>query len=48
MGVRFTIMSFNLRYWNQHDGENSWPQRRDSVAAIMRGRLMGNRHQEGL
>ncbi|NLM55286.1 MAG: endonuclease/exonuclease/phosphatase family protein [Firmicutes bacterium] len=47
--MRFTIMSFNLRYWNQHDGENSWPQRRDSVAAIMRAQtpwVIGT--QEGL
>ena len=25
----------NLRYWNQEDGEHSWPNRRDSVARLI-------------
>lgn len=28
-------MSFNLRYWNEYDGNNSWPQRRSSVVKLI-------------
>jgi len=33
--VTYGIMTFNLRYWNQEDGEHSWPNRRDSVARLI-------------
>jgi len=28
-------MSFNLRYWNNGDGEYGWPERRESVAEVI-------------
>lgn len=28
-------MSFNLRYWEERDGANAWPFRRDSVAQLI-------------
>ena len=28
-------MSFNLRYWNEHDGPNAWPNRRQAVANLV-------------
>ena len=34
--LEFVIMSFNLRYWNETDGEHGWPERRDSVAELIR------------
>lgn len=33
--LELQIMSFNLRYWNEHDGTNSWPQRRKAVAKLI-------------
>ncbi|NLL43312.1 MAG: endonuclease/exonuclease/phosphatase family protein [Firmicutes bacterium] len=34
--MQLKLMSFNLRYWNQSDGEYGWPERRDSVAELIR------------
>ena len=47
--LEFVIMSFNLRYWNETDGEHGWPERRDSVAELIRQQnplILGT--QEGL
>lgn len=43
------VMSFNLRYWNKGDGENSWPNRRTAVVSTIQKyqpMIMGT--QEGL
>jgi len=29
----FTVLTWNIRYENPHDGENAWPRRRDALAA---------------
>lgn len=29
------VMSFNLRYWNEGDGENSWPHRLQAVKMVI-------------
>lgn len=34
--MKFNVLSFNLRYWNEDDGEHAWPYRKDSVAQVMR------------
>lgn len=35
-GAPLRVMSFNLRYDNPGDGLNAWPNRKDSVAQLMR------------
>ena len=33
--MNFNVMTFNLRYWNERDGENAWPNRKDQVAQVI-------------
>ncbi len=33
--MQFAVMSFNLRYWEERDGKNAWPYRRDGAAQIV-------------
>lgn len=34
--MKFSVMTFNLRYWNEEDGENAWPYRKDQVADLIK------------
>lgn len=36
---RVELMSFNIRFGTADDGENSWPNRREDVAALIRDQL---------
>ena len=34
--MRLTVMTFNLRYSNPHDGDNAWPYRKEQAAGLIR------------
>lgn len=33
--MKLKVMSFNLRYWNEADGKNAWPNRKEQVAQLI-------------